>query len=346
MTFPPRTAVALVVLSLTAGALFGCAPEPEATPTPAATTAPPTPPPPPTATPTPTTGASPLRGTTVPLADITGPALAAKIDNHWAARPQWGLERTDIVYEELVEGGLTRYVAVWFSDVPKEIGPLRSIRPMDPEIVGPLKGIIAFSGGRAPFVRMIGETDLHLSIHGGKDDAFMYRSTQKRAPHNVVVEAQKLRKAYAQIDPPRAQFSYAQQGSRPTAVARGERAKGLDISFSSSSQRSWRWSADAKSYMRFQSGVKDLDSHGKQLRAKNVLTLDVEVTYTEVPRTHLVGKGTGTLSTGGKTLSVRWSKKSRDSRIVVTSGGREVALAPGNTWVELVPVRGSVRVVR
>ncbi|RZI92404.1 MAG: DUF3048 domain-containing protein [Microbacterium sp.] len=278
--------------------------------------------------------------------EITGPALAAKIDNHWDARPQWGLERTDIVFEELVEGGLTRYVAVWFSDVPSRIGPVRSIRPMDPEIVGPLGGIIAFSGGRARFVQMIADTDLHLSIHGGKDNKYMYRSSEKRAPHNVVVEAQKLRKAYKKIDPSKQQFAYAEKGAEPTAVAKGTKAKGLDISFSNVSDRGWRWSGKADAYLRTQSGRKDVDSNGKQLRATNVLTLTVDVTYGEVPRTHLVGKGTGTLSTGGKTVKIRWSKKSRDSRIVISSGGQVAELAPGNTWVELVPERGSVKIVK
>jgi hypothetical protein len=193
---------------------------------------------------------------------------------------------------------------------------------------------------------MIADTDLHLSVHGGKDSKFMFRSGQKRAPHNVVVEAQKLRKAYKKIDPPQQQFSYSEKGDKPTPVAKGTKAKGLDITFSSVSSRAWRWSNRSDAYLRSQSGVKDRDSHGNQLRAKNVITLTVDVTYGEVPRTHLVGKGTGTVSTGGKTMKVRWSKKNRDAKIVITAGGKSVKLAPGNTWVELVPERGSVKVVR
>ena len=91
---------------------------------------------------------APLRGTTVPAGSLAHPSLAAKIDNHEGARPQVGLDRTDIVFEELVEGGLTRYVAVWHSDVPEQIGPVRSIRPMDPDIITPYGGIVAYSGGQ------------------------------------------------------------------------------------------------------------------------------------------------------------------------------------------------------
>src|SRR5690606_34918644 len=79
------------------------------------------------------TEVAPLRGTTVPAGSVSGPALSAKVDNHPDARPQYGLEHTDVLYEELVEGGMTRYVAIWQSTVPELIGPVRSIRPMDPD---------------------------------------------------------------------------------------------------------------------------------------------------------------------------------------------------------------------
>ena len=81
-------------------------------------------------------GFAPLRGTPADPAAMRHPSIAVKIDNHEDARPQIALNRTDLVFEELVEGGLTRYVAVWHSDVPDAVGPVRSIRPMDPGIAG------------------------------------------------------------------------------------------------------------------------------------------------------------------------------------------------------------------
>jgi len=98
------------------------------------------------------TALAPLTGVEVLAGSVTNSSLAAKIDNHPGARPQVGLGRTDIVYEELVEGGATRYVGIWQSDIPAEIGPVRSIRPMDPDIVSPFGGIIAYSGGQQRFV--------------------------------------------------------------------------------------------------------------------------------------------------------------------------------------------------
>jgi hypothetical protein len=291
---------------------------------------------------------SPLRGTIVLESSISGPSLAAKIDNHPAARPQWGLERTDLVYEELVEGGLTRYVAVWFADVPKEIGPIRSIRPMDPDIISPLGGIVAYSGGQQRFVRMMQNTPVHNSIHGGTDDEYMYRSRSKAAPHNVVVEARELRAAYARLAPPPQQFRYAARASTASPAAYGTPAKGVDVAFSPSSKRAWRWDAASATYLRSQDGRKDLDSNGTQLRATNVVAMYVGIdwTYGIVPRTVMVDSGKAWVSTGGKVLEVTWSKKSRTAPIVLTNkSGVEIHLAPGNTWVELIPETRSIRVV-
>ena len=111
--------------------------------TPAPSSTPPPPPPPPVYWPL--TG---IESGTVPAR----PALAVKIENSVDARPQTGLNAADMVWEEVVEGGITRYVAVYHSTLPAQIGPIRSVRPMDPAIAAPLHGLFAFSGGQRPFV--------------------------------------------------------------------------------------------------------------------------------------------------------------------------------------------------
>lgn len=292
----------------------------------------------------------PLRGTLVPPETITGPALAAKIDNHVAARPQVGLDHTDIVFEELVEGGLTRYVAVWFSDVPSEIGPVRSIRPMDPDIVSPLGGVIAYSGGQQRFVDMMLNTPVHNAIHGGADDQFMYRTRSKAAPHNVIVRAPELRAAYTDIAPPAQQFAYSQRAQTASAAAYGAPAAGFDLFFSAKEGRTWRWDVGSGRYLRSQNGAPDLDSAGGQLAATNVVALSVGIdwSYGDIPKTVMVGSGPAWVATGGKVLQVTWTKTSREAPIQLTNQfGTPVYLAPGNTWVELVPNArgGSIAVV-
>ncbi|PZU36691.1 MAG: DUF3048 domain-containing protein [Microbacterium sp.] len=349
-----RFVIAATSLAISLSAvLAGCAGAPVADRTSAAAT--PTATPSETATPTPTpeppaTALSPLRGTEVLADSITGPALTAKIDNHPAARPQVGLERADIVFEELVEGGLTRYVAAWYSDVPEQIGPVRSIRPMDPDIVSPFGGVIAYSGGQQRFVDMMVATNVHNAIHGGADDAYMFRTRTKAAPHNVLVEAQRLRAAYAGIAPPAQQFAYSARPQTASAAAYGSPAAGFDLSFSPRETRSWRWDAASTRYLRAQNGVADLDASGAQLGATNVVVVSVDIdwAYGEIPRTVMVGSGTAWIATGGKVVQATWTKPSREAPIALTNAyGMPIYLAPGNTWVELVPAGygGAVGVV-
>ncbi|MFS0868029.1 DUF3048 domain-containing protein [Microbacterium sp. 179-B 1A2 NHS] len=342
---PVRRARRLALpLLLAASLLVSCTPQPEATSTPTPTptrsvsTFTPAPSPPPT------TAVAPLRGTDMPITAASRPALSAKIDNQVDARPQWGLDRTDIVFEELVEGGLTRYVAVWHSDLPAVVGPVRSIRPMDPDIVSPLGGIIAYSGGQGRFVRMMKDTGLHNAIHGGADDRFMFRTGERAAPHNVILRAPEIVEEYAALDAPAAQFRYSPGGWAPLF---GEKSSGIDIDFSQVSARSWRWDGTAKAYERSQAGQPDRVDGGERITATNVVALEVSIDgrYGDIPKTVLVGSGTGWVSTGGSAMKIRWTKEKQDSRIVLLNdAGSEVRLAPGNTWVELVPKAGSISV--
>ncbi|MDJ1113087.1 DUF3048 domain-containing protein [Microbacterium dauci] len=278
-------------------------------------------------------------------ADADRPALSVKIDNQIDARPQFGIDRADIVFEELVEGGLTRYVAVWHSDVPARVGPVRSIRPMDPDIAGPLGGIIAYSGGQSRFVAMMKKTELHNAIHGGKDDRFMFRTDKRRAPHNVILQADDVVTNYDSLDAPSAQFRYSPEGWAPLF---GRASDGVDIVFSQASERNWRWSADAGVYARSQAGVADRVDDGTRITAENVVVLEVDIDgrYGHIPKTVMVDEGQGWVSTGGSVMKVTWEKTSRDARIVLrNAAGSEVRLTPGNTWVELMPKSGSIDVL-
>ncbi|WP_076707969.1 DUF3048 domain-containing protein [Microbacterium oleivorans] len=337
---------ALVILAVLAGPLSACTPSPEAsgTPSPVATSERPQSTPTPTPPPPPTTVSAPLRGTEMSVADARRPALSVKIDNHYDARPQYGIDRADIVVEELVEGGLTRYVATWHSDLPAEVGPVRSIRPMDPDIVSPLGGIIAYSGGRAQFVSMMQKSGLHNAVHGGADDRFMYRTGERRAPHNVILKAPQLVAAYDDLAAPKAQFRYTETGAAPLS---GTKSAGIDLTFSRVSPRSWTWDQKSSTYVRSQHGRADTAAGGTRIAATNVLVLRVSIDgrYGDVPKTVLVGSGKGTLSTGGYAMPVVWSKESRTAPIVLKdAAGSEVPLGIGKTWVELVPTAGGVAI--
>ena len=303
----------------------------------------------PTASASPPAGPStaPLRGTPVDPAAAEHPSLAVKIDNHPAARPQIALERADLVFEELVEGGLTRYAALWHSDVPDEVGPVRSIRPMDPDILTSFGGIVAYSGGQPQFVQAMQDTGLLNLIHDQDDSAVFERVTDRDAPHNVVLAAAEAVDLHADIAPPPRQFDYADSAATAGAAETGAPTTTIIARFSESGERSWSWDA-AAGYLRSQDGSADLDTTGAQLRSTNVVVLRVDVDRsTDVPRTILSGSGEAWVSTNGSTMPATWFKDGAAAPIrLADANGATVDLAPGNTWIELVPADdGDVQLV-
>jgi hypothetical protein len=291
------------------------------------------------------TALAPLTGETVPAGSLTAPSLAAKVDNHPDARPQFGLERTDLVFEELVEGGLTRYVAVWHSDVPAEIGPVRSIRPMDPDIISPLGGIVAYSGGQQRFVAMMRDTNVYNAIHGQADTAdLMFRVDGRPGPHDVLVRAPELIARHLDLAAPAQQFAFAPDVASSSAVREGTPTESMALRFGSSSAPGWVWDATRGVWARSQGGAPDLDITGVPYSAVNVVIVRVPVTVSQnIPKTELIGSGEAWVSTGGMTIHATWSKGSRGEAIrLVDDTGTVVRLAPGNSWIELVPLAGSV----
>jgi len=332
-----RRTASVGVLVAVAALTAGCStPGPMPTPTPSSSYSP--------SYVAPTTQAlAPLTGELVDPGSLDHPSLAAKIDNHVEARPQAGLERTDLVFEELVEGGLTRYVAVWHSDVPKEIGPIRSIRPMDPDIVSPLGGIIAYSGGQYRFVVLMQATDVFNAVHGYSDVAdLMFRAADRPSPHDVMVRAQALVTRYDGIDPPKQQFAFADDVSASSAAIDGTAISSATITFSPASKPSWTWDDDRGVWLRSQLGTADKDAHGDRLTATNVVVVRVPISYgLGVPKTELIDSGRAWVLSDGKVIEAHWTKSSRTGLIQLTDdSGASIRLAPGNSWIELMPTSG------
>lgn len=333
---------AIVGLTIAVLAASGCAaesPNPKPTRSPGYTS---------TYTPPAATELAPLRGTSVAVGSLAHASIAAKIDNHPDARPQVGLERTDLLFEELVEGGLTRYVAVWQSDIPELLGPVRSIRPMDPNIISPLGGIVAYSGGQQRFVNLMRNTPVYNAIHGQADTAStFFRTPTKRAPHNVLVKARELLAQHGDIAAPAQQFAYSLDVPSATATKDGVPTAALDYRFSNLISGAWTYDASKLVFLRSQSGKADLDSNGAQLTATNVVVVRVSVSNDmNVPRTEMIGGGEAWVSTGGGTVHASWAKGSATDPIrLVDDQGVTIRLAPGNTWIELVPAAGAVQIV-
>ncbi len=273
-------------------------------------------------------------------------SVACKIDNSEAARPQLNLNRTDIVFDEMVEGGLTRLVAIWQSDLPDAVGPVRSIRPMDPDIISPFGGIVCYSGGQAIFTQMMQNTNVFNAsetTEAGKGT--FSRSKDRYAPHNVIVNVLKLSTDHPELPAPAAQFNYSQDLANSTAAASGAEVKDFSVYFPSALAQ-WAPNADKTAWLRTQDKKPHTDAaDGSQIRAVNVVVMQVEVDrsyadrkYGNVPKDIVIGTGKAYIFTAGKMVEATWTKPSRETSIsLALADGTPVTLAPGNTWVELQP---------
>jgi len=276
------------------------------------------------------------------------PALAVKIENAQQARPQTGLEQADVVWEEVVEGGITRFVAVYHSQVPELVGPVRSVRPMDPAIVAPLHGVLAYTGGQEPFVDAVEVAGTQSVVMDEGDDGFV-TTRARRAPHNVYASPEEL---WAQADdgraaPPPAQLVFAREPGTGTATATGTEAARLDVRLTFASRAVWEWDGGEGRWVRSEGDAPAVSSDEVRLAATNVVLLAAPLQNTRfkdpagvpVPETLLVGTGDGVVASGGRQVSVTWSKEAVDAPLVLTGAdGAPVELEPGTTWLELVPL--------
>jgi hypothetical protein len=276
------------------------------------------------------------------------PALAIKVENSTEARPQTGLDQADVVWEQVVEGGISRFVAVYQSQVPAEVGPIRSVRPMDPAIAAPLHGLIAFSGGQAQFVQGLKNAGLQTISMDAGAGGFYRKKGVGPAPHNVYGTPQTF---WDQVDAghaaaPATQFVIAKTPEKASAAVAGGPSSTVAVKLSGFSRPTWTWDAGTGSWLRAEGATPAMLRSGARIAATNVVTLKVRVVDSgtrdpagnPVPETVLEGTGEATVSSGGKTVTGTWTKASTDAVLTLaTPDGAVLALAPGITWVELVP---------
>jgi hypothetical protein len=255
-----------------------------------------------------------------------------------------------VVWEEVVEGGITRFVAVYHSTVPAEIGPVRSVRPMDPSIAAPLHGLFAFSGGQSGYVAAVTGAGLQALTFDAGDDGF-YRVKSRKAPHNVYASPATLlgQADAAHQAAPGPQFVFAAAGSQPSVSTAGTPATTLGLTLSGLSHPHWTWSAPDARWVRTEGTTPAVEADGTPMRATNVVALRVDVIATAgrdpagnpVPEALLKGRGEALVASDGRTMPATWVKNGvSDPLVLLGADGNPVALSPGNTWVELVPNGG------
>jgi Protein of unknown function (DUF3048) N-terminal domain/Protein of unknown function (DUF3048) C-terminal domain len=293
--------------------------------------------------------ACPLTGAPPPSGSVPArPALAVKIGNYAGDRPSTGLNQADIVFEEPVEGGITRLVAVFQCQAPSLVGDVRSAREPDVAILSQLSDpLFAHVGGIQPVLNLLSnapliDKNLYYSSSGGS--AVIVKSSRV-APYSSFVNTSTLWALdSSDATPPAPLFTYST--SLPAGAVPGA-GTNVHIPFSSSSDVTWTWSTAAEKYLRSYSGEPDILLDGTQTAAANIVIMSVQ-TYRGPWLENDVGgyevevtaSGSGPLVVlrDGAAISGTWTRPNvNQPAALTTSSGAPITLQPGNTWVELVP---------
>jgi len=277
---------------------------------------------------------------------LTRPALTVKIENTPEALPQWGIDQADVVYEEIVNGGITRLAAVFNSHAPAKVGPVRSVRPTDTQVVWPLGGIFAFSGGAAYAVASISTAPVKLIDESSAGTA-MFRDPSRYAPHNLFAVASALFAFKGTPTPPPALFSYRKSTEKPV----GSKVARFVVPFPSIYAVTWTWNAATTSWDRTLFGKADVTGTGVRESPKNVVVMFVNYVNgigTEASYANLQGSGPATVFSAGKEVQGTWSRGPSKADVVQykTAKGTTITLTPGQTWVELLDTGTTLTVTK
>ncbi|WP_371668088.1 DUF3048 domain-containing protein [Streptomyces sp. NBC_00289] len=267
----------------------------------------------------------------------TGSVLAVKIDNVPAARPQTGLDTADVVYAEQVEGGLSRLMAVYASRFPKAVGPVRSARESDLELLRQFdRPTLAFSGAQHKLLPLIDKASLRAARPETVSDAY-YRGSGRVSPHNLYLRPARLGPSAPGSDALTTGFHYgaAPAGGTPE-TSRTVRYPAARFTFT--------WSGDRERWTVSMDGTPAVSPGGKRVAPATVVVQYVKVRRSafhdflgnNTPYTQTVGTGKATVLRDGRAYDVEWSRRRAvDGTEFTAPDGTPVNFAPGQVWVVL-----------
>jgi hypothetical protein len=273
------------------------------------------------------------------------PALAIKVENLPEARPQAGIESADVVYEEPVEGGITRFIVLFQCHDSKRVGPVRSARFTDVDIL-PQYGtqtLFGFAGGAPPVERRVQASGLNdVNFQQPKAEKAYVRDANRVEPHNLYTSTGGLYRAGGAA------------GGKPTEVltfssevpSTAKPASKVELDFSGSADVFWSFDKGKGLWVRsYDTGPADLEN-GHSITARNVVVQLVKLKQTGIvdaagnPSPEVVSTGTGRclVLRNGRVVKGTWSRPTlHDLTAYRDARGKTIPLAPGTTWIELLP---------
>ena len=282
--------------------------------------------------------------------------IAFKIDNNINARPQSGLQEADAVHEILVEGGMTRFLAFFYDNTSKYLGPIRSARPTDPTVVRPYGGTLVVSGATAGLIPSIRE--LGVPVLEEQNSPVMFRISNRKAPHNLYADTELVRERIEERG-----FYFLQPGPGPLypfGLNQNNWVKGADkVTVKYSEFTTVIWKLDGEKYSRF---IIDKYSENKEAVAHNFVSQDGNYTdilqtetivvlqgpiykdqATTLPSVLTVGVGNAYVFNNDRYIQGTWRRGDINESFVLTDlNGDDIQVPPSTQWVHILPNEGEI----
>lgn len=274
---------------------------------------------------------------------VDGPVLAVKIDDTVSARPQIGIDKADVVYIEQVEGGLTRLAAIYSSEIPTRIGPIRSARISDIDILAQYgKVVFAYSGAQSKMLPVIAAANLNDYGAQRQSPTIYTRDELRRSPVDMVLRAdllmEKVRGDGREIATSKSVgWSFGDLPSGGIAIT------GAKMSWPAATYEV-TWSALESRWLISNNGVANLSDTGVQHGPSTFLIQIVEILPSEygdkfggvTPFSKTIGTGNGYVLRDGQYFPAIWSRVDELSGTQWrTATGEEIPLARGQVWIAL-----------
>lgn len=338
-----RTLVLLVAAGLVATACSSTpTAESTASPSPAPTTASPSP------TPTPTT-AFPLTGETTEDPGTDRPVMSVKIDNVPAAQPHAGLEQADLVFEEIVEGGVTRLAALFHSERPSTVGPVRSARLVDVPLLSPFRSALVYSGARPEVTAALQAAD-GIGLVADSGPPTFTRAPGRTGSHDLMADTDLAMAKAEGID------EVAPVGEDvPLAFAEEVPSGGVDqgdfsVRMTTATTTGWQWDDGAGVFRPSRNGSPYRVTGEGRIGIANVVAILTGIgtggccdsAGNPYVSTQLAGSGDAVVWRDGQRFEATWRKASAGDHLqVVTADGELFPFAPGPTWYHLTAPSGA-----
>jgi hypothetical protein len=295
---------------------------------------------------------APLSGRPIDEETAKRAAVSIKVDNSPSGRPQAGLEKADLIVEEKVEGGVTRFIAIFQSQESELVGPIRSLRTTDRPVVSAFRGVFAFSDGVAFTLNRLKGAPVVTVTERDDASAFVNPKGRKR-PYATFAATARLRKeAGDDAQPPAAAFPFLAEGEAFAPAGAVPAAK-ASINYGGSTSGSFDWDAATGQWQRSSNGRPHLLVDGERLAFTNVIIQKVgyrKVGYNDsskhpVEEAVVVGEGEAIVLVAGKQVKGKWSKPSAEAMTTFTdASGTPIKLLTGPTMIALAPTSAAISI--